>query len=62
MKQDIKVSVDAVVFGYDQESGVSILLIKRKNNPFQGMWALPGGLVQMGESVAQAVKRELKEG
>jgi 8-oxo-dGTP diphosphatase len=61
MKQDIKVSVDAVVFSYEQESGVSVLLIKRKNQPFQKMWALPGGLVVTGESLDKAVKRELKE-
>lgn len=61
MKQDIKVSVDAVVFGYDQDSGISALLIKRKNEPFQKMWALPGGLVLNGESLDGAVKRELKE-
>ena len=61
MKQDIKVSVDAVVFGYDQEKGVSVLLIKRKNEPFQKMWALPGGLVKTGESIDAAVNRELKE-
>jgi 8-oxo-dGTP diphosphatase len=61
MKQDIKVSVDAVVFGYDQELGVSVLLIKRRNEPFQKMWALPGGLVLNGESLDEAVNRELKE-
>lgn len=61
MKQDIKVSVDAVVFGYDQEQGISVLLIKRRNEPFQKMWALPGGLVLNGESLDDAVNRELKE-
>lgn len=61
MKQDIKVSVDAVVFGYDQENGISVLLIKRKNEPFRKMWALPGGLVLTGESLDDAVNRELKE-
>lgn len=61
MKQDIKVSVDAVVFGYDQEQGISVLLIKRKNEPFQKMWALPGGLVLNNESLDDAVARELKE-
>ncbi len=61
MKQDIKVSVDAVVFGYDQEKGISVLLIKRKNEPFQKMWALPGGLVLPDESLDAAVTRELKE-
>lgn len=61
MKQEIKVSVDAVVFGYDQENGVSVLLIKRRNEPFQKMWALPGGLVLNGESLDEAVNRELRE-
>jgi 8-oxo-dGTP diphosphatase len=61
MKQDIKVSVDAVVFGYDQEHGISLLLIKRRYDPFQKMWALPGGLVLNGESIDDAVNRELKE-
>jgi 8-oxo-dGTP diphosphatase len=61
MKQDIKVSVDAVVFGYDPENGISVLLIKRRNEPFQKMWALPGGLVRTGESIDEAVKRELRE-
>lgn len=60
-KQDIKVSVDAVVFGYDQDEGVSVLLIKRKNDPFKKMWALPGGLVLNDETLDKAVVRELKE-
>jgi 8-oxo-dGTP diphosphatase len=61
MKQSIKVSVDAVVFGYDQEQDISILLIKRKFEPFQKFWALPGGLVKDEESLEEAVRRELKE-
>ncbi len=61
MPQSIKVSVDAVVFGYDPEEGVSVLLIKRKFEPFQKFWALPGGLVKDEESLEEAVKRELKE-
>lgn len=61
MKQDIKVSVDAVVFGYDKGEGISVVLIKRKNEPFQKMWALPGGLVLNDESLDDAVERELGE-
>jgi 8-oxo-dGTP diphosphatase len=61
MKQSIKVSVDAVVFGYDPNEGISILLIKRKFEPFQKFWALPGGLVKDDESLEEAVRRELQE-
>ena len=61
MSQSIKVSVDAVVFGYDPDDGVSVLLIKRKYEPFKQVWALPGGLVLNDESLESAVKRELKE-
>lgn len=37
VKQNIKVAVDAVVFGYAREHGLSVLLIRRKEEPFQGM-------------------------
>jgi 8-oxo-dGTP diphosphatase len=38
-----------------------ILLIKRKNEPFKGKWALPGGFVEYGEKVEDAVIREIFE-
>lgn len=38
-----------------------ILLIKRKNEPFKGKWALPGGFVEYGEKVEDAVVREVYE-
>jgi len=58
---NIRVSVDAVVFGYDSKEGLSVLLIKRKVTPYKGEWALPGGLVQETESLETAVHRELRE-
>lgn len=59
-KQSIKLSVDAVVFGYE-EGKISVLLIKRKYEPFKGKWAIPGGFVLNGESLEEAVQRELQE-
>ncbi len=38
-----------------------ILLVKRKNEPGKGLWAIPGGLVEPGETLKDAVKREIKE-
>jgi 8-oxo-dGTP diphosphatase len=59
--QDIKVAVDAVVFGYTSKEGLSVLLIKRNIEPFKDVWALPGGLVGNDEPLEDAVQRELKE-
>lgn len=61
IEQNIKLTVDAIVFGYSQSSGVSVLLIKRKIDPFKNKWALPGGFVLEGESLEAAVERELQE-
>ncbi|MEO1349424.1 MAG: NUDIX domain-containing protein [Cyanobacteria bacterium J06635_15] len=63
------VTVDCVVFGIDcvSEAGLSrqptlkVLLIQRKLPPFQGEWALPGGFVQLDESLEAAARRELHE-
>lgn len=41
--------------------GGKILLEKRKSTPGEGKWAVPGGLVELGETVEQAVIREVKE-
>ncbi|MCA9197070.1 MAG: NUDIX hydrolase [Planctomycetales bacterium] len=54
------VSVDCVTFGLD-EDGLKVLLIERKLEPFAGCWALPGGFVEMHESLETAAKRELEE-
>jgi len=59
--QNIKVAVDAVVFGYTSKEGLSVLLIKRNIEPFKDSWALPGGLVGDDESLEDAIQRELKE-
>jgi 8-oxo-dGTP diphosphatase len=50
-------TVDALIL-CDEDS---IVLIKRKNEPYKGLWALPGGFVEYGETVEEAVIREAKE-
>lgn len=59
--QNINIAVDAIVFGYNKEHSVSVLLIKRKYDPFKDKWAIPGGFVLDDESLEDAVFRELKE-
>jgi 8-oxo-dGTP diphosphatase len=56
------VTVDCVVFGLDLDAqDLKILLIQRRGQPFAGMWALPGGFVEMDETLEQSAKRELQE-
>jgi len=38
-----------------------VLLIRRKHEPLKGEWSLPGGLVELGEELHEALRRELKE-
>lgn len=54
------VTVDAVVFSLSK-SQVKVLLINRKNEPFKGKWALPGGFIEIDEELETAVLRELAE-
>ncbi len=49
-------TVDAIII-YEEK----IVLIKRKNPPYKDMFALPGGFVDIGETVEEAVIREAKE-
>ena len=37
------------------------LIIKRAHEPRKGEWSLPGGLLELGESLADAARREIKE-
>ena len=56
----LSLTVDAAVFKQIVHSW-AILLIQRKNEPFKGKWALPGGFVDMDETLEEAAQRELEE-
>jgi ADP-ribose pyrophosphatase YjhB (NUDIX family) len=51
-----RVGVGAVVL-----RGGRVLLVRRGGQPSLGKWTLPGGLVELGETTAEAVRRELLE-
>ncbi|MGH8104625.1 MAG: NUDIX domain-containing protein [bacterium] len=50
-------TVDAVILTENNE----VVLVRRKNEPFKGQWALPGGFVEYGERVEDAMRREVAE-
>ena len=50
------VGVGAVIF-----RGEEVLLVRRGQEPSQGDWSLPGGLVELGETLTAAIQRELSE-
>jgi 8-oxo-dGTP diphosphatase len=54
------VTVDVALFAYRNDD-LQVLLIRRKKWPYQGYWAIPGGFIQMGESLEQSALRELRE-
>lgn len=59
---DFKVGVDNVIFSVDtQQNRLLVLLNKRKDEPFEGYWGLPGTLVRQGESLEEAAYRILAE-
>jgi 8-oxo-dGTP diphosphatase len=55
-------TVDCVVFGFQlDQKDLQVALIERKLPPFAGTWALPGGFVQLDETLDEAALRELQE-
>ncbi len=53
-------SVDNVIFGFD-DGDLKVLLIERGEDPYVGMWALPGDLVYPNEDIDSSATRVLKE-
>jgi 8-oxo-dGTP diphosphatase len=54
------VTVDVVIFTL-RENDLQVLLVRRRNPPFAGMWAIPGGFVDIDEPLEAAARRELEE-
>jgi ADP-ribose pyrophosphatase YjhB (NUDIX family) len=50
------IGVGAVIF-----DGAQVLLVRRGREPARGKWSLPGGLVELGETLESAVCREVME-
>ena len=51
-----RVAVGAIVFEEDK-----VLLVRRGQPPAEGVWAIPGGRVELGESMQKAAEREIRE-
>jgi 8-oxo-dGTP diphosphatase len=51
-----RAGVSVAVFRQDE-----VLLVERGKAPYDGLWSLPGGAVQWGETALEAARRELKE-
>ena len=54
------ITVDIILFTF-QNNELKVLLVRRKQPPFAGKWALPGGFVQIDEEIEEAARRELSE-
>jgi len=54
------VTTDVVIFTIREER-LKLLLIKRAGDPYKGKWALPGGFVDIDESLEEGARRELDE-
>lgn len=54
-------AADVVVLSQQPELGLCALLIRRARPPFDGVWALPGGKQDAGETLEQAGAREMQE-
>ncbi len=60
INQNIKIAVDAIVFGYEKNV-LYVLAVQQKYGVFKDRWVLPGGFIKDDESLIDAVKRELQE-
>jgi ADP-ribose pyrophosphatase YjhB (NUDIX family) len=52
--------IGALVFRREKD-GLRILLVKRGKEPLKDYWSLPGGILEVGERLADGVRREVRE-
>jgi 8-oxo-dGTP diphosphatase len=55
-----QVAADVAVFAF-QDGAMNVLLVRRRYEPYQSYWALPGGLLEASETLEEAAERELRE-
>ena len=60
INQNIKIAVDAIVFGYEKGT-LYVLVVKQRFGKLADRWVLPGGFIKNDEPLLAAVERELKE-
>src|ERR1700683_1491781 len=53
--------VGAVIVGQRPGGEPVVLLIRRGQEPLKGEWSLPGGVVELGETLEEAIRREVLE-
>lgn len=57
--QKFYVAVDCVIFGFDRDDGLQVLLYPRGFEPSRGKWSLLGGFVNQDETLGDAARRIL---
>jgi 8-oxo-dGTP diphosphatase len=55
-----RVAADVAVFAF-RDGAMNVLLVRRRYEPYQSYWALPGGLMEADETLEEAAVRELRE-
>lgn len=59
-RQDIRLAADAAIFTV-KGGRLQVLLIRMRKKPYEGRWALPGGLLEDGETTEGAARRTLRD-
>jgi 8-oxo-dGTP diphosphatase len=55
-----RVAADVAVFAF-RDGAMNVLLVRRRYEPYESYWALPGGLIRADETLEEAAERELRE-